>query len=200
MSAKDMARDVDVIVPLSYAITTNKDDRIPRLASGTIMSLRLAISLKKRFPEATLAFCNSSHSGLAGQGALESRLKTEILKSLGLRYTEVYGTNSIEEAEEICNLIEQGKIRTEERPRILVVCGEGHARRARLVWKHVFRRAFQDTEILFTCFPFKYEVDDDHAMPKQRNVWKWLFWTVAAYGAFRLFGVERFRKSSHSTD
>jgi hypothetical protein len=173
--------DIDLIAPLTYGTLPQK------LMNGTRESILMALRYKQEFPKAVIAFSNPSQVGFADSDKIEYELKQKLLQ--GAPHVCARScVNSVTEADSVCEAISFTP------KRILVICGETHSLRVRLIWQKIFPKSL----ILIRTIPFAFEYQPDHPFWVERYAWRWLAVDIAAYVVTRVHGVDRMRSVVHT--
>ena len=177
-SEDSMVAEPDVITPLCYGCLED------RLADSTETILRRAAEYARRFPSAKIAFSNATHCFLGCERRC-SELKAAVLEDEGLSPDRILEAepmaNSLQEAEAIRRRLEAASIHPE---RILVVTGQIHSRRARLVWK----RAYPSSTIMLKTVEYLNECQPDHPVLLQRSYWKLFTMNVVHHAVLQVRG------------
>jgi uncharacterized SAM-binding protein YcdF (DUF218 family) len=168
----------EVIAPLCYGCL---DDR---LADSTETIVRRAAEYARKFPHARIAFSNATHC-FAGCEARCSEMKAAIFEEEGIAPERILEAdpmaNSLQEAEAIRRRLDHASIRPR---RILVVTGQIHSRRARLVWS----RTYPSAAIMLKTVEYLNECQPDHPVLLQRSYWKLFTMNVVHHAVLQVPG------------
>ncbi|MEK7499930.1 MAG: ElyC/SanA/YdcF family protein, partial [Patescibacteria group bacterium] len=182
----------DVIVALTYG-TLHKE-----LAIATRNVLNETIDLWRIHPTAYIVFTNAMHC-FSDSAIKESNMKWfhlgfEAVPDENILEAEQFARNSIEEAQNIKHSLTDAGL---DPKRILVISGEIHSRRARLIWK----RLFPKSEVRVYCIHYRHECQADHPLKISRSYWQQLLVSIAHYTVLRLpfgFGFWLSRNVQHA--
>ncbi len=178
-------RHPELIVPLDYAM-----DLSLGLAKPTMGGFCGALELACHYPDAALAFGNSSHC-YPGSEKDEARFKDMLLQESGIanRVIDAGGiTNTVTEARKIRDALPRDFFPKE----ILVITGPLHSRSAYLVWQ----RTFPSCRISLLYFGVD-ECQENHFFPLQRSGWRWLAANVLRQLALLVLGLDRVARIQH---
>lgn len=174
----------DIIVAASYAV--KKD----ALTNGGREVLCCAIEHWRVFPQATIAFANSSHC-YAGSEKVEERLKLAELDRAGVGRDHILScgpiVNTITEAEAISATL----IRAGRQPRtILLVSGVLHSRSIFYIWKKMIEKYFPAAGLAIATIPHEFEYEPSHPLALQRGLWRWIAANIGRQLFMRIFGLK----------
>ena len=170
--------DPDVIAALCYGCLND------RLADSTETILRRAAEYARHFPQSRLTFSNATHC-FPGCESRCSELKAAVLQEEGIAPDRVLEAepmaNSLQEAEAIRRRLDQASVQPR---RILVVTGQIHSRRARLVW----RRTYPSSTVMLKTVEYLNECQPDHPVLLQRSYWKLFTMNVVHHAVLQVPG------------
>lgn len=176
---------IDLIVPLSFTSLPGT------LTIGTGMSLERALGYHiNYFPSASVAFSSCSYV-FPGAEKVEDALRTETCRQAGIE--PIVAKSMVSTVDEAVNIQEALDARGIHPKCILIVTGELHSRSARYIWQ----KLFPGSQILITCISYQLEIQPNHPVLDQRQMWRWVLSNIKREIALRCLPLGWIRKMQH---